>query len=88
MENSPEILQSIVERNKRVEAEKAWETSWTRKGFIMAATYITACVFLRLLGNMEFLIHALVPTGGYFLSTLSLPWVKRRWMTKYKSSKD
>ena len=26
---------------------------------------------------------ALVPTGGYLLSTLSLPWIRKRWMSRH-----
>ena len=35
-----EIVQ-IKERNKRVETNKAWETSWVRRICIMILTYIT-----------------------------------------------
>lgn len=75
-------IEGIIDRNKRVEADKAWETSWTRRFFIAFITYGTAGLFLLLIGNQDALINALVPTGGYFLSTLSLPWMKNWWLKK------
>ena len=39
-----EIIQ-IKERNKRVELDKKWETSWTRKICIMILTYIVVIIY-------------------------------------------
>jgi hypothetical protein len=82
MENRDAIIEKILERNQRVEADKAWEVSWTRRIFIAAVTYITACVFLWLIDSPNFAVSALVPTGGYLLSTLSLPSLKNWWLSK------
>lgn len=73
-------LQAIEERNRRVEIEKAWEMSITRRAFIALLTYLTATVFLWLVAIPFPFLSALIPTGGYLLSTLSLPWIKRHWM--------
>ena len=75
-------LQAIAERNRRVEAEKAWEKSLTRRAFISLITYLTASLFLWFVGLSFSFISALVPTGGFLLSTLSLPWVKKWWARK------
>lgn len=72
-------LQAIHDRNRRVEADKAWEVSRTRRGFIASITYLTASLFLWIVSVEHPLLSALVPTGGYLLSTLSLPWVQRWW---------
>lgn len=82
MDDMRKTLDLIMERNARVEADKAWETSWTRKLTIVVITYLTVSVFLFLIGTRWFYVHALVPTGGYFLSTLSIPWIKTQWMKK------
>jgi hypothetical protein len=82
MQHPDPLIQGILERNQRVESEKAWETSWTRRLFIAAITYLTASLFLWLIETPQSFINALVPTGGYLLSTLSLPWIKRLWMRK------
>ncbi len=63
-----------------MEREKAWETSWTRRLMIAVLTYLTASLFLWTVGNLTPLLQSLVPTGGYLLSTLSIPWVKKYWM--------
>jgi hypothetical protein len=73
-------IQQILERNKRVEMDKAWETSLTRRGFIAIITYITALAFLYLIDNPLFWLNACVPAAGYILSTLSLPPLKRLWL--------
>ena len=66
-------LAEIRARNLRVEREKAWETSWTRRGVILAATWLAAWLWLLDLGVQNAALQALVPGGAYALSTLSLP---------------
>jgi Riboflavin kinase len=79
-------LKRIHERNLRVEADKAWETSWTRRGFISAATYVIAAVWLIVIHDTFPLLKAIVPVAGFILSTLSLPILKRAWIRdKYRS---
>ena len=73
-------IQQILERNKRVEADKAWEVSWTRRLIIMGMTYVTASIFLWLIHNELFYLNAIVPVVGYLFSTLSLPWVRGWWV--------
>lgn len=76
-------IQIIKERNIRVEADKAWETSIFRIASIMVITYIIASVVLYFIGANNFLLGALVPTVGYFLSTQSLPFIKKWWTNKF-----
>ena len=76
-------VEDILKRNTRVEADKAWEISKTRRMIIAVITYFTTAIFLKLIGNDGPFLNALVPTGGYLFSTLSLPWVKRLWLTHY-----
>ncbi len=77
-------IQQIIERNKRVEADKAWETSFVRRGFIAIITYLTAILFLWLIGNPNPFVHGLVPVGGFLLSTLSLPPLKKWWLGRHR----
>ena len=83
MQNMEETLRTILDRNKRVEVEKAWETSATRRIFIAALTYLTAAMMLWMLQQPMFLLLALIPAIAYLLSTLSLTWIKRVWMKTY-----
>lgn len=76
-------VEEILKRNSRVENEKSWETSRTRRAVIAFLTYLTASVFLKLIGNEAPFVNALVPFGGYIFSTLSLPVIKKWWMQKY-----
>lgn len=70
----------LKERNARVDIDKAWETSVTRRACIAGITYLCACLFLFQLGADDFALGALVPVGGYALSTLSLPRIKMMWL--------
>lgn len=73
-------ITSIQARNKRVELDKAWETSMTRRSLIALVTYLVATLFMYRIGVSEPWLNALVPTGGYLLSTLSLPIIKKWWL--------
>jgi hypothetical protein len=77
----------IKQRNIRVEADKVWETSAFRIVSIMVITYIIASFVLYFIGANNFLLGALVPTVGYFLSTQSLPFIKRWWTNKFIEEK-
>lgn len=73
-------LSKIIERNKRVEADKAWETSAMRRAFIALVTYCIAALYMGYAGLGNPILGAFVPTGGYLLSTLSLPYLKNYWI--------
>lgn len=76
-------IEDILKRNGRVEMDKAWETSKTRRAIIAGITYLVAAAFMKSLAIDAYLLNALVPTGGYLFSTLSLPIVKNWWIKKY-----
>ncbi len=69
----------IEERNRRVETDKAWETSWTRRGIIAAVTYVCAFILLSAMNSASAWQSAFVPVMGYVASTLSLPLAKAAW---------
>jgi len=75
-------LSNIAERNRKVELEKAWETSRTRVLAVVALTYALMCLIFWVIGVSSYFVNAIVPTVGYFLSTQSLPIVKRLWLEK------
>ncbi len=80
LEKLEQEIETIKERNRRVEKDKAWETSWFRVFAICIITYVFAALFLFLIGSPNFLVSALVPVVGFFLSTQSLPFIKRWWL--------
>lgn len=77
MEN--EIIK-IKERNKKVELDKAWETSWTRKLCICVLTYIVVVIYSYVINKISNIwLSSLVPVIGFTLSTLSLNVVRKNW---------
>lgn len=79
-----ERVSNIEARNARVDADKAWETSLTRRAVISIITYLTAGIFMSVNGFLHPWVTAIVPVFGYLLSTLSLPWIKRYWLSRRK----
>lgn len=82
MKSIEERLFEIEDRNQRVEFDKAWETSWTRRAIIVAMTYLVVAAFLSRVHPENMWLDALIPCAGYLLSTLSLPSLKKYWMQK------
>ncbi len=79
-------LNAIEQRNKKVESDKAWETSWSRKIIIAVLTYATIVLFFFVAQLPKPFINSIVPTAGFVLSTLSLPFFKKIWL-KYGAKK-
>ena len=78
-------INEIKARNKRVETDKAWETSWTRKICIMVLTYIIVIVYSYLIREYNYiLLTSLVPVIGFTLSTLSLKLIRNFWEKFHK----
>jgi len=77
-------LSKIEARNKRVELDKAWETSFTRKLLIAVFTYIVIVSFFLVADLGKPFVNPIVPTLGYLLSTLSLSYFKAWWMKSQK----
>lgn len=73
---------ALKARNKKVEADKAWETSWTRRGIIGGVTYIIVAFWLAVIGVNHNLIHALVPVASYLVAMAALPMLKQYWIDK------
>ncbi len=80
-------VKQIEERNKKVEADKAWETSMTRKLILAAMTYIVVVFFLWSIAIEKPWLHALVPTMGFVISTLSLPFFKKIWLKQRRKER-
>ena len=77
-------IAEIEKRNKRVEQDKAWETSSLRKILIIIMTYIFAVLYLHVADTTNPYFGAVVPCVGFFLSTQSIELIKKRWMKKKK----
>jgi hypothetical protein len=85
MKNIEERIAAIELRNNKVELDKGWETSWTRKLSIMILTYLVVVCYLHFVVRIDPWINALVPVIGYFLSTLTIGLIKRIWAQRKTS---
>ena len=77
-------IAEIKKRNKRVEADKAWETSLTRRVFVAVSTYVLIALFMLIINIERPFMSALIPTVGYLLSTISLGIAKDYWLKNRK----
>jgi len=73
-------LKAIEQRNKKVEIDKAWETSWARKIIITILTYAIIVIFFHVAQLPKPFINSIIPTIGFVISTLSLPFFKKLWI--------
>lgn len=71
-------LADIRNRNRRVESDKAWETGRIRLFCITGITYVTMILVFLVIGSGRPYVDALVPTTGFFLSTLSISFLRAR----------
>jgi len=80
MEELKKELEEIKQRNKRVELDKKWETSYTRKIVICVLTYIVVVVYSNITSKTNnIFLSSLVPVIGFSLSTLSLRLIRNVW---------
>ncbi len=77
-----EVLK-IKARNKKVEAEKSWEISLSRKIAIAVLTYVVILLFFFVANLPNPFVNALVPSVAFLLSTATISMMKRVWMKIY-----
>ena len=79
-------IKDIKNRNKRVELDKKWETSITRKICICIITYIVVVIYSYVVRNYDnIFLSSLVPVIGFTLSTLSLKYIRKIWEKRYRN---
>jgi hypothetical protein len=77
-------IDKIKARNASVESDKAWENSSVRKTMIALITYIFVSLYMIFLGVNKPWLNAIVPTGGYVLSTMTITFAKKYWLRRRK----
>ncbi len=86
LENKVESLEKeidlIRQRNEKVELNKKWETSLTRRFLLILFTYLAIGFYLSAIKILNPWLNAIVPAVGFMLSTLTLPFFKRIWIEK------
>ena len=83
MESLPDLearIAQIEARNQKVELDKKWEGSYTRRGLLMLFTYLAILLYFLAIGISSPYLSAVVPTVGFLLSTLTLPFFKSIWV--------
>jgi len=76
-------VEEIEQRNKRVEQDKLWEISFTRRTLLVIFTYLSIAIYFKYILQANPWLNAIVPTLGFWFSTLSLPFFRKIW-EKYK----
>jgi len=82
MDNLEVRVQKIEERNSGVEADKTWETSWTRRILLTIFTYLAIGVYMWAIDIPRPWLNALVPAIAFMLSTLTMPFFKKIWIKR------
>lgn len=84
LEELKQRIAKIEARNKRVELDKAWETSLARKLFVAGLTYLTLGIFMQAIDVTNPWLNAVIPSIAFLLSTLTMPLLKD-WYIKHKT---
>jgi len=77
-------IQEIENRNRKVEDDKAWEGSWVRRGLLVIFTYLAVALYLSAINVSNPWINAIVPAIGFMISTLTMPFFKRLWLSRIR----
>ena len=77
-------IKSIEERNKKVEQDKDWELSYTRRFLLVLFTYLSISFYLQAIKIPKPWLNAIVPAIAFMLSTLALPIFKKMWLKYLK----
>ncbi len=81
-------MEKIKERNRRVESDKAWETSKTRKFIVVVFTYLAIAIYMYAINLPNPWLNAIVPTAAFLLSTLTFPLFKKVWINRVYRKQD
>jgi hypothetical protein len=78
---------AVIElRNRKVEEDKAWETSYARRALVAVFTYFAIGAYLAAIGVADPWLNAIVPAAAFMLSSLTLPFFKKLWLKRFYRS--
>ena len=73
---------AIERRNVKVEADKAWETSYSRRGLLVLFIYLAVGIYFWATSMPSPWLNAIVPAAAFLLSTLTLAYLKEIWLAR------
>ena len=76
-------IKAIKERNRSVEGDKAWELSYTRRALLAVFSYLAIALYLQAINIPDAWLNAVGATVGFMISTLTLPFFKKMWLSKW-----
>ncbi len=84
LEQLEKEIDKLKARNVRVEKDKEWETSYTRRGLLILFTYLAIGIYLYVINVPDPWLNAIVPAFAFMLSTLTLPFFRKIWLKRRK----
>ncbi len=84
METIEQKIQKIEERNRRVEDDKAWEISLTRRILLSLFTYLAIGTYLWVIEIERPWLNAIVPAVAFMISMLTMQFFKKLWLKFFR----
>ncbi len=84
LRNLEKRVAAIEGRNARVEAAKAWETSYARRGLLVLFIYLAIGTYFWAISMPYPWLNAIVPAAAFLFSTLTLEYLKETWLASRK----
>ncbi len=79
MQKAESILKKVLSRNKKVDLEAQWRDSLTHRVSVTLLIYIITVVTLYFTNTKDLYTIALIPSLGYFASTIKLKVIRHIW---------
>ncbi len=76
-------IENLKQRNKKVELEKSWETSYFRIIGILISTFIIIYTIMYIAWFWDKIVWSLISAIWYLISTFSLWFLKKIYIKKY-----
>lgn len=80
LEDLEKRIEAIEKRNSRVETDKAWQDSLFRRELLLIFTYLALGFYMQAINIEDPWLSAVIPSVGFLLSTLTLPFLKNLWI--------
>ena len=79
MRAAESVLKKVLSRNKKVDKEVLWKNSYTHRISVSILIYVISVCCFYFTSVSEIFIIALIPSLGYFISTIKLKIIRNIW---------